>query len=273
MHTLIDARNMASFLGLVAIVFLAASVRADSGAMDWAGAYGGLAAGAKAADAKWTTTQLADPPSLFVGFSAPDGSSPDTFRPLGLRLGGYAGYNWRLGNWVYGLELDAAWANDTDRHAGVPGCKVSCFPGVPGPGNDSSAVRIMWDASVRGRVGYLVTPTLLLYGTGGIAWQSIDVSATCESTLADPLCLVFPPLGAKTQTDRAVLTGWTVGAGVERMLTDRWLIRAEYRYAHFGTVSGVLFAGQPASDPGADAVHYDVTVRTHIATIGLIYKF
>ena len=77
-----------------------------------------------------------------------------------------------------------------------------------------------WDASVRGRIGYLVKPDLLVYGTGGIAWQSIDVSGTCENTLSDPTCLLSPPFGAKTQTDRSILTGWTLGAGIEREHRD-----------------------------------------------------
>jgi outer membrane immunogenic protein len=240
---------------------------------DWSGWYGGAAAGGKWAGATWTTTRVGDPPSAAAVNTLLDKSSPDRFTPSGLRLGGYAGYNWQSNRWVYGFELDGAWANAADEHRGIPGCKIECAPGAPGPGNDTSSVRLTWDASARGRVGYLVQPDLLVYATGGIAWQSIYVSGTCESTLSDPTCLVSPPFAGKTQLDRSILSGWTLGAGVERELPGRWLLRAEYRYAHFGTVNGVLWAGQPVADPGSDAVHYEVAVHTHVVIVGLTYRF
>jgi len=241
-------------------------------ASDWAGPYVGFALGGRWTDANWTTTQLIDPPSLAVGTAVVDASSPDRFTPAGLRLGGYAGYNWRIGRWLYGLEIDAAWSNARDTHAGVPGCRIVCNAGFPGPGADSSFIRALWDASLRPRVGYIVMPETLIYGTAGIALQGIEVSGTCANTLDDPLCLNSPPFAAKTQTDRHTLTGWTVGGGIERKF-GAWLLRGEYRYSDFGTATGVLFAGQPSADPGSDAVHYSVSIRTHTATLGLAYRF
>ena len=139
---------------LLAFAVLAATSAQGTGAADaamsnessvsdsWTGAYLGLAAGAKRGDAQWTTTQLSDPPSAFVGVGSIDGSSPDGFTPAGARLGGYAGYNWQSDRWIYGIEVDAAWADASETHAGIPGCKIVCFPGTPGPGNDASAVNI-----------------------------------------------------------------------------------------------------------------------------------
>jgi outer membrane immunogenic protein len=239
---------------------------------DWAGPYVGFAFGEKWTDANWTTTQLIDPPSAVLGTAVIDASSPDRFNPAGLRLGGYAGYNWQTGRWLYGLEIDAAWSNATDTHTGVPGCKIACNFGFPGPGVDSSFIRALWDVSLRPRVGYLVMPETLVYGTAGVALQRIEVSGTCSNTLADPLCLDSPPFALKTQTDRHTLAGWTIGGGIERKF-GAWLLRGEYRYSDFGTLTGVLFAGQPSADPGSDAAHYSVSIRTHTATLGLAYKF
>lgn len=237
----------------------------------WSGWYVGLAVGAKWTDAAWTTTQIGAPPSVFAG-TPPDASLHDGFRPLGLRIGGYAGHGWQADRWVYGVEVDAAWSDATDTHIGIPGCKIMCFAGAPGPGKDSSSVRALWDASLRARLGYLAWPDLLLYGTAGVAVQAIDVAATCENTLADPVCLVAAPFARKTQTDAHTLAGWTVGAGVERRF-GRWRLRGEYRYADFGTATGVLFAGQPAIDPGADAIFYRVRLRTHLSVFGMSYAF
>jgi outer membrane immunogenic protein len=246
--------------------------RATPLASGWAGFYIGAALGAKWTDAKWTTTQLVEPPSSDVGTAVIDSSSPDRFRPSSFRAGGYAGYNWQTGPWVYGLEIDAAWSDGSDTHAGIPGCKIICNAGFPGPGVTSSSIRVLWDAGLRARAGYLVMPDMLIYATGGVTWQNIEVSGTCSNTLSDPVCLVSPPFAVKTQTDRYTATGWTLGGGVERKF-GAWLLRGEYRYSDLGTVSGVLFSGQPSVDPGADAVHYSVSVRTHVASFGLAYKF
>ncbi len=245
----------------------------DAGAAPWSGAYAGLGIGGGFSHAEWNTTQVSDPPSPFVGTTSIDSTSPDTFSPSALRIGAFAGYNWQVDRWVFGAELDGAWAHGDDTHVGVPGCGIGCVPGTPGPGNDTSSVRTTWDAAVLGRLGYLITPKLLVYGTGGLALQSIEVSATCESTLSDPVCLAAPPFTAKTDSQRSTVVGWTVGAGVEHLLSGHWLIRAQYRYANFGSVSGVLFAGQPAISPGTDAVHYDVSLQTHTASVALVYKF
>lgn len=239
---------------------------------DWAGSYVGVALGAKRTDAKWTTTQLIEPPSSDVGLAVIDSSSPNRFTPSSFRAGGYAGYNWQTGPWVYGLEIDAAWSDGSDTQAGIPGCRIVCNAGFPGPGVTSSSIRVLWDAGLRARAGYLVMPDTLIYATGGVTWQNIEVSGTCSNTLSDPVCLVSPPFAVKTQTDRYTATSWTLGGGVERKL-GAWLLRGEYRYSDLGTVSGVLFSGQPSADPGADAVHYSVSVRTHVASFGLAYKF
>jgi outer membrane immunogenic protein len=239
---------------------------------DWTGPYVGLAVGARWTDATWTTTQIVDPPSPFFGTGVIDASSPADFDPVGFRVGGYVGYAWQMQQFVVGIEGDAAWSDATKTRAGVPGCAIECFAGFPGPGVDSSSIRAEWDASLRVRAGYLVTPETLLYATGGVAWQRIEVSGTCQNSVGDPVCLDSPPFAVKTQIDTYTPTGWTIGGGIERKF-GAWLLRGEYRYADFGDVSGVLFPGQPVIDPGADAVHYTVSVHTHTATLGLAYKF
>ena len=33
-----------------------------------------------------------------------------------------------------------------------------------------------WDAGLRGRLGYLVTPWIMVFGTGGVAWQRVEAT-------------------------------------------------------------------------------------------------
>jgi outer membrane immunogenic protein len=253
-----------------AVSFAAAAAPAPVG--DWRGIYAGAALGAKWGDVRWTTTRVGDPP---ITPPTIDASSPRTFEPDGARVGGFLGYNLQSGNWIYGAEVDIAHADATESSAGIPGCTIFCYgpPARPGPGNDSTSVALKWDASARLRLGHLVRPNLLLFGTGGIAWQRVEASATCESTLPDPVCLAAPPFGLKTQTNAATLRGWTAGAGAEWKFAPKWVLRGEYRYADYGTKSGVFFQGQPSADPGADAVHYNLKVRTHFLTAGVVFRF
>jgi outer membrane immunogenic protein len=229
----------------------------------WTGAYVGIGLGEKWADTDWTTTSL-----FTTGFGVDpiDASSPRKYRPSGFRFSGYAGYNLQITNWVLGAEADLAWANDTVTAAGIPGCSILCIPGFPGPVFDTSSVRMGWDASVRVRFGYLLTSDLLLYGTSGIAWQNIKTSATCQLSVADPFCLVATGNPFSTQTNSKTLTGWTLGAGIEKMWGN-WLLRAEYRYSQFSPLDGSITFADGSN------VRYNLSVNTQMVTLGLVYKF
>lgn len=95
-------------------------------------------------------------------------------------VGGNVGYNVCLGNIVIGVETDAMLGGWEE---------------------------LGWIGSTRGRVGFLATPSTLIYGTGGVAYGRLD------STLAD-----------------TSFTGWTAGGGLEYKLTKHLSVGAEYRY-------------------------------------------
>jgi outer membrane immunogenic protein len=236
-------------------------------APNWTGFYIGGALGGKWANTTWTTTSTSDLPGTIV-----DVSSPRNFDPSGFRAGGYAGYNWQIAPWVVGLEGDLAWSNNTATVAGIPGCTIQCFPGAPGPGVNTSSVKVEWDASLRARLGHMITPDLLIYGTGGVAWQEIVSSGTCQHSLPNPQCTVAAGNPFDTQTNRNIFTGWTVGGGIEKMYGN-WMLRAEYRFSQFGNANDVLPFSAPGIAVGTDFSRYKLSVQTHIATVGLAYKF
>jgi outer membrane immunogenic protein len=233
----------------------------------WTGFYVGGEVGGEWGNTTWTTTSLVNPP-LVVNV---DSSSPAKFNPTSVRAGGYVGYNWQWApQWLAGLEADLADANKTVNGVGIPGCAILCTAGFPGPGVDTSSVKMGWDASVRARLGYLITPSVLAYGTGGVAWQDVQVSATCQHSVPDPLCLFVAGNPSATATDSVVRTGWTVGAGIESLIGGHWLLRGEYRYSNFGTWSNVLNLSVPGS---TTTVTDQLKISTQIATLGLAYKF
>jgi outer membrane immunogenic protein len=66
--------------------------------------------------------------------------------------------------------------------------------------------------AVGARLGYLVTPSTLLYGTAGYTQAQFDIGN----------------LGSTT------FDGYFVGAGVETFLRQNWTLKLEYRFSQFG---------------------------------------
>jgi outer membrane immunogenic protein len=227
--------------------------------LGWSGFYAGVGLGARALESDWDTTAL---PVPFV----PDPfSTPQTFDDTNFRVSGYAGYNWQFSTWLLGIEGDFGWADNKVTNGGIPG---TFGPGgaFGGPlaatlAADSSQVKADWDASIRGRIGILAGPSVLLYATGGAAWLNVDASASCDGTLPS-WCILN-----RGQTNSKTLTGWTVGAGVEWMFAPSWIARGEYRYSDYGSHDTIFFPGT------VDQVNASIDVRTHTAYFGISYLF
>jgi len=239
----------------------------------WTGFYVGASLGGEQANANWATTSIGvAAPGFVIPPPTVDGSSPRSFHPSSGRFGGFAGYDHQFApQWVAGIVLDAAYFNSTATTVGVPGCTFTCILGVPGPGADVSSVKARWDADVRGRLGYLVTPNVLLYGTGGIAFQNFSNSATCQTSLTDPVCGPTPIPGSATATNSSTRTGWTAGVGIDAKIFGNWMLRAEYRYSDFGTWSNSLVLVSPGVS--AVTVATNLKLNTQIGMIGIAYRF
>jgi outer membrane immunogenic protein len=223
----------------------------------WAGFYIGGDVGVRWSTARWTTNN-------FGAFLPSAVDNPANLNSTDFRGGGYIGYNWMLSpTWLVGLEADVGSGGSNVTHSPFPG--VAVFPGLfpAGMGHDFVNARLGWDGSVRGRVGVLVSPTWLLYGTGGVAWQRISTSASCDGS---PPSFCSPPgFASFSATTKA---GWTLGAGAEAKLwSSNWIGRVEYRYADFGSVTNNL--------PPAPIVGFNASVRvtTNTTLVGLAYKF
>jgi len=68
-------------------------------------------------------------------------------------------------------------------------------------------ISLPWFGTVRGRVGYLFTPTFLIYGTAGFAYGQVDAFGFNNTR-----------------------TGWTAGGGAEWLFAPHWSVKAEYLY-------------------------------------------
>ena len=111
--------------------------------------------------------------------------------PSGIAGGGQLGYNWQLGQFVFGLETDIQASAADDTFA---------------PYKFSNP----WFGTLRARIGYAIN-NVMLYGTGGLAYGELKGE-------------FFGLEEDKT------LVGWTAGAGIEYGFTQNWSAKLEYLY-------------------------------------------
>ena len=140
--------------------------------------------------------------------------------------GGQVGYNWQSRQFVYGLEADISAADIGISEAFV----------VPGAVLNASA-SIDWLATIRGRLGVLVQPNLLVYGTAGLAVVHAEAHGSVTT-------FGFGQISASASDTQ---TGLVYGIGVESMWTQRMSVRLEYlgfsepdRIGDFGIVRAGL---------------------------------
>jgi len=231
---------------------------------DWSGFYAGASLGSRTATSNWKTCRL--PLTISCGNPSATLWANDNNASLdstGVKIAGMLGINLQAGNWVFGVESDVGWGDNKESRKGIPGALVAGLPNT-----DVAEVKQTWDTSLRARAGYLVTPTLLLYGTGGVAWIRKEVTAVCANLFINGTngnwCV--------SQTGRASVSetpvGWTVGSGLEWMFAPRWTVRGEYRFSKFAGTTATFFKATPI-----DALRVTSTQKTHIANIGVAYLF
>ena len=140
----------------------------------------------------------------------------------------FAGYNWQAGRSVLGIEADIGTGNQKST-------TVTNF-GTLNTGLNSVG-------SVRGRAGVLLTPALLLYGTGGFAWSNYDIGLNSG------------------QSQSKTFTGYQLGAGAELMISSNVTLRTEYIYTGLGRE--VLSTNNLVSgfDPSSHAIRAGVAIK------------
>ena len=186
----------------------------------WTGFYIGGHAGYRWADANFSS------PS----YVADVGGGPMTFparnENYGLSGGIFGlqgGYNYQFNpSWLIGIEGDWSWGRGTDtQSATLTGVALDGFTF-----RRTSEVELTWEATIRGRLGYINGPWLL-YGTGGVAFTRANWSDSSWFTAGGTTV-------SATWNASNTLSGWVLGGGVEYMYNPKWLVRLEYLYEQFG---------------------------------------
>jgi outer membrane immunogenic protein len=230
---IIGTVNVAAAADLPARMPVKAPVVAAPAPFSWTGFYIGIHGGGAWLDHKQTTTT-----QLGVSICGAPGvdCSIDKF---GGAFGGLAGYNFQSGRVVYGIEVDGTWLSLKE---------TKVIADAPFPILDPLTIhsKINWLATVRGRLGITMSPTLL-YVTGGVAFGGVKSGWFDGST----------PAFASLSVNKTKV-GWVAGGGIEHAFTDNWLVRVEGLYHDLGKVSAA---------PVTFIDTYSTTFRHRVTTV------
>jgi len=185
--------------------------------LSWNGFYGGLnIGGGWDANGGYSGYSIYRDPAFPLAFGAgnafflPNGHTVGAAG--GVVGGGQAGYNFQFNpSIVVGLETDFQGTS-----IGRSGNNsLTFYPSPLTVGGFLTPVSALagtneslgWFGTVRGRAGWLVTPTLLAYGTAGFAYGQVNAWGWSNTR-----------------------TGWTAGGGLEWMFAPNWSAKVEYLY-------------------------------------------
>lgn len=144
----------------------------------------------------------------------------------------------------------------------------------------TTSTKIKNDYGVAGKIGYLFTPTTLLYGKIGAVWADITVSSSMSGTnnasflnsvfpmsdISSMNQLIFTASNSNSDTKTALL----LGIGMEQFVyADRVSLSLEYNYADFGSVktSGNVFVQSTTISSVVDDIDIPVNTQSMSQTL------
>ena len=149
-HALLATASSVALIGTAAAADMPVKAIAPA-VWSWAGPYVGVNAGAA-----WRNTTFTNPDAFGTIVADPIWTDHGTSFIGGAQFG----YNWQTTQWVYGIEADIDWASGKSSATTI--------------GGDTANSRMNWLSTVRGRAGILVSPQLLAYLTGGVAFAQFS---------------------------------------------------------------------------------------------------
>jgi outer membrane immunogenic protein len=213
----------------------------------WAGWYGGIQGG------------IADQIGAFGNqnlSTISDGLGPtEKASRTGGIFGINAGYNFQSGSYVYGVEGDWSWLGPRATTTAPTNCSI-CV--------DNDSFDVQWLATLRGRLGFAADATLF-YITGGVAFGNVSNNASFVANNGGGI--------RDSITQSATRVGWTVGAGIERMLDPHWTVGAEFRYVDLGQKAGTCVPGGSSCNGVLATYRGEFSNALAIGLLKLGYKF
>lgn len=218
---------------------------------DWDTAYWGFSLGYGTSAGKVQFDPLPSA-AAFIDFQ------PTTLKtdPKGVLAGFQIGHNWSSGSQVFGYEADLLYSGMKGDKTQTP---IIALNGSPEPGSFNASSKTNLLGSIRGRYGFLATPQVYLYATGGLAFGRIEDTAAVNYPGE-----AYPASLTKTKT------GWTAGLGGEWTVAPGVSTRLEFVYSDLGKES-VTVNPTPSNPPYQMKYTFenkDIQIR-----IGMNYQF
>lgn len=248
----------------------------------WTGFHVGLNAGG--AWAASTATNFGSTPFFINGAdnvawavgAAAAGSGVLSTNGAGFIGGGQLGYDWQFaGGFLAGFETDVQGVAGANNSAG----SVTLTPtplaaqGLNFLTSVSAARSLDFLGTARARLGYLITPTLLAYATGGLAYgQATSTTSFFQHVPNDTPGFLL--LGASRGRYSQTRVGWTAGGGLEWMFWPQWSAKFEYLFYDLGAASyPVAITGdwQLTNLLAANATQARTRFDGHVVRVGVNY--
>jgi outer membrane immunogenic protein len=271
------AAPAASFAALAAAVPAAAQ---DQGNL-WSGLYVGLNAGAAWSD---NTLRPAVAPGTGIIVIPPadipliNGAIGNSSYNTGFTGGIEGGYNYRIGNYLLGVETDFVALGVNDHTTTIFQSPLPTLPAPPTPpplttppllptsppGSPATYVlnqqaKTSWMWSFRPRVGYVFGPWLA-YATAGVAVSDVKVGLGFSDNHVPPNVILNE--SSKTRA------GWIAGLGAAYAFSPNWSAKGEWLYADFGSFNTTAF-----SPTSFVTLTSESKVRSNILRFGVDYRF
>lgn len=148
-----------------------------------------------------------------------EGGSIYDFDIKGNQISLLGGYNFQSGSFVFGVEGDANFGSFKDKQSVTLG-------GIRYDG----AAEAQTYYSLRARIGFTPSESLLLFGTAGPAWGKLAT----KTVLVSPLLGAASPFTA-TDTEKSV-SGYVLGLGGEYNFNESATFRLEYSELYYNGV-------------------------------------
>jgi outer membrane immunogenic protein len=149
--------------------------------------------------------------------------------------------------------------------------------------NTSVSNKLDYLGTLRARLGVTATPSVLLYGTGGLAYGGVRSStstSTSTTNLSGDTLSDVAPVSTAGGSFSGTRTGWTAGAGVEWMFSPGWTTKLEYLHYDLGGVTyatgGTRLDMTPIGDgEGVATIATSTTTqfKGDIVRVGVNYMF
>ena len=190
--------------------------------------------------------------------------------------GGQLGYDWQFaGGFLVGFETDIQGLAGSGNSAG----SVTLAPtplaaqGLNFLTSVSANRSLDFLGTARARLGYLITPALLAYATGGLAYgQTTSTTNFFQHVPNDTAG--FLQLGAGQGRYAQTRVGWTAGAGLEWMFWPQWSAKIEYLFYDLGAAAYPVAATgdwQGANLLAATATQARMRFDGHVVRVGVNY--